>query len=178
MTAILDAAPAATPPVPVRRRRAPWQSPPDQPRWARPLLLAIAALAATLYLWGITGNDMRSDYYGAAVYSMAHSWHAWLYGAFDPAASISIDKIPLAFRVRALFVRVLGFHNWVLVLPQALAGVLAVLVLFRVVRRWAGPAAGLLAALVLTLTPITAALSRAAQADALLVLLLVLAADA
>jgi 4-amino-4-deoxy-L-arabinose transferase-like glycosyltransferase len=178
MTAILDAQPVAAPPVPIRRRRAPWQSPPGQPRWARPLLLAIAALAATLYFWGITGNDMRSDYYGAAVYSMSHSWHAWLYGAFDPAASISIDKIPLAFQVQALFVRVFGFHNWVLVLPQALAGVVAVLVLYRVVRRWAGPAAGLLAALVLPLTPITAALSRAAQADALLVLFLVLAADA
>ena len=178
MTAILDAQPVAAPAASVRRRRPPWQSPSGQPRWARPLLLAVAALAATLNFWGIAGNDMRSDYYGAAVYSMSRSWHAWLYGAFDPAASISIDKIPLAFQVQALFVRVFGFHNWALVLPQALAGVVAVLVLYRVVRRWAGPVAGLLAALVLTLTPITAALSRAAQADALLVLLLVLAADA
>jgi 4-amino-4-deoxy-L-arabinose transferase-like glycosyltransferase len=142
------------------------------------MLLAIATLAATLYFWGITGNDMRSDYYGAAVYSMSRSWHAWLYGAFDPNASISIDKIPLAFQVQALFVRVLGFHNWVLVLPQAIEGVIAVLVLYRVVRRWAGSSAALIAALVLTLTPITAALYRAAQADALLVLCLVLAADA
>jgi 4-amino-4-deoxy-L-arabinose transferase-like glycosyltransferase len=142
------------------------------------VLLVIAALAATLYFWGIAGNDMRSDFYGAAVYSMSRSWHAWLYGAFDPDASISIDKIPLAFQVQALFVRALGFHNWVLVLPQAIEGVIAVLVLYRVVRRWAGSSAGLIAALVLTLTPITAALYRAAQADALLVLCLVLAADA
>jgi len=170
MTAILDAQPAAAPAASVRRRRPPWQSPSGQPRWARPLLLAVAALAATLNFWGIAGNDMRSDYYGAAVYSMSRSWHAWLYGAFDPAASISIDKIPLAFQVQALFVRVFGFHNWVLVLPQALAGVVAVLVLYRMVRRWAGPVAGLLAALVLTLTPITAALSRAAQAFVDLVL--------
>jgi 4-amino-4-deoxy-L-arabinose transferase-like glycosyltransferase len=141
-------------------------------------LLVIAALAATLYFWGIAGNDMRSDFYGAAVYSMSRSWHAWLYGAFDPNASISIDKIPLAFQVQALFVRVLGFHNWVLVLPQAIEGVIAVLVMYRVVRRWAGPSAALIAALVLALTPITAALYRAAQADALLVLCLVLAADA
>jgi 4-amino-4-deoxy-L-arabinose transferase-like glycosyltransferase len=159
-------------------RRGPWRSPPDQPRWARPALLLIALLAAFLYGWGIWSNQNRSDFYGAAVYSMAHSWHGFIYGAFDPAASITIDKIPLAFQVQALFVRVFGFHNWVLVLPQAIAGVLAVLVLYRVVRRWAGPGAGLIAALVLTLTPINAALNRNTQADGLLVLLLVLAADA
>jgi 4-amino-4-deoxy-L-arabinose transferase-like glycosyltransferase len=165
-------------PRPTLARPAFPRSPAGQPRWARPLLLAIAAVAATGYLWGIRSNQSVSDFYGAAVYSMAKSWHNWLYGAFDPAGTITIDKIPLAFQVQALFVRVFGFHNWVLALPQAIEGVLAVLVLYRVVRRWAGPVAGLLAAAVLTLTPINAALDRGTQADALLVLLLVLAADA
>lgn len=168
----------AAPDLAPKRRRFAWLSPVDQPAWARPALLAVAALAALLYFWGIWSNQMRSPYYGAAVYSMAHSWRAFLYGAFDPDASITIDKIPLAFQIQALFVRVFGFQNWVLVLPNAIAGVLAVLVLYRVVRRWAGPAAGLIAALVLALTPINAALDRSPQADGLLVLALVLAADA
>jgi 4-amino-4-deoxy-L-arabinose transferase-like glycosyltransferase len=178
VTLVVPEAEAVPEVTPKRRRRVAWLSPVDQPAWAGPALLAVAALAALLYLWGIWSNRMRSPYYGAAVYSMAHSWRAFLYGAFDPAASITIDKIPLAFQIQALFVRVFGFHNWVLVLPNAIAGVVAVLVLYRVVRRWAGPAAGLIAALVLALTPINAALDRSPQADGLLVLAVVLAADA
>ncbi len=156
----------------------PWKSSPDQPTWSRPLLLVIAFLAAFIYLWGIWDNELRSPFYGAAVYSMSQSWHAFFYGSFDTLSSISLDKIPAAFQIQALFVRIFGFHNWVLVLPQVLEGVLTVLILHRVVHRWVGPVAALLAALILTLTPIIAALDRSTQADTMLVLLLVLAADA
>jgi len=57
-------------------------------------------------------------------------------------------------------------------------GVLTILVLYRAVRRLAGPAAGLTAAAVLAVTPITVLLSRGNVSDSLLILLLVLAADA
>src|SRR4029077_17777239 len=52
------------------------------------------------------------------------------------------------------------------------------LVLYRAVRRLAGPAAGLTAAAVLAVTPVTVLLGRGNVSDSLLVLLLVLAAAA
>ena len=87
---------------------------------------------------------------------MSVSWKALLYGALDPGASITIDKLAGALVPQALFARVLGFHPWSLALPQAVAGVITVLVMCRVVRRWAGPAAGPIAAGMLTLTPVAA----------------------
>ncbi len=38
-----------------------------------------------------------------------------------------------------LSARVFGLNSWSLLLPQALAGVLSVLVTYRIVRRWCAP---------------------------------------
>ena len=155
----------------------PWRSPADQPAWARPALLAIAALAAVAYGWGMAGASVE-PFYGAAARSMSENWHDFIFGAFDPAGTVTIDKLPGALWVQALSLRVFGFHIWSLVLPQVVEGVLTILVLYRAVRRLAGPAAGLIAAAVLAVTPITVLLSRGNVSDSLLILLLVLAADA
>jgi 4-amino-4-deoxy-L-arabinose transferase-like glycosyltransferase len=64
------------------------------------------------------------------------------------------------------------------VLPQAVEDVLTVLVLFRAIQRLAGPAAGLIAAALLAVNPATVALNRGNISDSLMILLLVLAADA
>jgi 4-amino-4-deoxy-L-arabinose transferase-like glycosyltransferase len=117
-------------------------------------------------------------FYGAAARSMSESWHDFIFGAFDPAGTITVDKLPAALWVQALSLRIFGFHIWALVLPQVVEGVLTVLVLYRAVRRLAGPAAGLTAAAVLAVTPITVLLGRGNVSDSLLILLLVLAADA
>ena len=155
--------------------KAPWTSPPDQPRWARPSLLAIAVGSAVLYGWRL-GSSMEI-FYGAADRSMSMSWHNFFFAAFDPAATISIDKLPGAFWIQALSVRLFGAHTWSLALPQVVEGVLSVLVLYRAVRRCAGPVAGIVAAGVLGISPATVTLNRGNVADSLLVLLLVLAAD-
>ena len=83
-----------------------------------------------------------------------------LYGAFDPAGTVTVDKLPGALWVQALSLRIFGFHIWALVLPQVAEGVLTVLVLYRAVRGLAGPQAGLTAAAVLAVTPVTVLLSR------------------
>ncbi|HEV2260292.1 MAG TPA: glycosyltransferase family 39 protein, partial [Streptosporangiaceae bacterium] len=164
-----------------RRFVTPWRSPADQPAWARPALLAIAAVAAIAYGWGMAGASVES-FYGAAARSMSESWHDFIFGAFDPAGTVTIDKLPGELWVQALSLRIFGFHIWALVLPQVVEGVLTILVLYRTVRRLAGPAAGpaagLTAAAVLAVTPITVLLSRGNVSDSLLILLLVLAADA
>ena len=109
---------------------------------------------------------------------MSTSWHDFLFGAFDPAGTVTVDKLPGALWVQALSLRVLGFHVWVLVLPQIIEGVLTILVLYRAVRRLAGPVAGIVAAVALASSPITVALNRGNVSDSLLILLTVLAADA
>ena len=160
-----------------RRFLTPWRSPADQPAWARPALLAIAAVAAVGYGWGMAGASVE-PFYGAAARSMAESWPDFIFGAFDPAGTVTVDKLPGALWVQALSLRVFGFHIWALILPQVVEGAGTIVVLYRAVRRLAGPAAGLTAAAVLAVTPITVLLSRGNVSDSLLILLLVLAADA
>src|SRR3984957_1915776 len=160
-----------------RRILTPWRSPADQPAWARPALLAIAVVAAVAYAWGMAGASVE-PFYGAAARSMSQSWHDFIFGAFDPAGTVTVDKLPGDLWVQALSLRIFGFHIWALVLPQVVEGVLTVLVLYRAVRRLAGPVAGLTAATVLAVTPVTVLLSRGNVSDSLLILLLVLAADA
>ena len=146
--------------------------------WLRWLALAaIAAVAGLLYGWAI-GQQPLEYYYAAADRSMSASWHDFIFGAFDPAGTITLDKLPGAFWLQALSVRAFGLHVWAIVLPQVIEGILTVLVLYRAVRRLAGPAAGLIAALVLAVSPATVALDRENISDSLLILLLVLAADA
>ena len=154
-----------------------WRSPADQPRWARPALLAIAALATFSYAWGIS-NFALEPFYAGAVRSMGANWKDFFYGAVDPAGTVTLDKLPGAFWVQALFVRVFGFHFWSVALPQVIAGALTILVLYRVVRLLAGPSAALVAALIVAASPITALLNRGNVSDSMLVLLTVLAADA
>jgi 4-amino-4-deoxy-L-arabinose transferase-like glycosyltransferase len=74
----------------------PYRSPVDQPVWARPVLLAVAVLAAAVYAAGIRDGLVHS-YYAPAVKSMSESWRAFWYAGYDPAASITLDKLPGAF---------------------------------------------------------------------------------
>jgi 4-amino-4-deoxy-L-arabinose transferase-like glycosyltransferase len=154
-----------------------WRSPADQPGWARPALLGIAALAGLGYGWAMARANVET-FYGASARSMSESWHDFIFGAFDPAGTVTVDKLPGALWVQALSLRLFGFHIWALVLPQVIEGILTVLVLYRAVRRLAGAPAGLAAAVVLAATPGTVLLNRGNVGDSLLVLLLVLAADA
>ena len=106
------------------------------------------------------------------------SWHNFFFAAFDPAATITLDKLPGAFWLQALSVRIFGVHAWALVAPQVVEGMASVLVLYRVVRRLSGPLAAIVAAGVLVFSPATVALNRGNISDTLMVLLLLLAADA
>ena len=160
-----------------RPRWAFWRSPLDQPVWSRPVLLAIAALAALLYAKNIADSGY-AYFYSTAVKSMSVSWKALLYGALDPGSTITIDKLAGSFVPQALSARIFGFHEWSLTLPQVIEGVISVLVMHRIVRRWAGPVAAVLAAGIFTLTPIVASMFGHPMEDGALTMCLVLAADA
>jgi 4-amino-4-deoxy-L-arabinose transferase-like glycosyltransferase len=136
----------------------------------RPELLVLLVLSGALSLWALSRNGWANDYYAAAVRSMATSWHAFLYGSFDPAGVMTVDKPPLALWVQALSARVFGYHPLSLLVPQALMGVASVALVYDLTRRHFGRAAGFVAGLVLATTPITVAISRHNNPDALLIL--------
>ncbi len=84
---------------------------------------------------------------------MLTSWSNFFFVSFD-AGFVSVDKPPLGLWIQAASAWLFGFHGWALLLPQAIAGVLSVALIYHLVRRPFGPVAGLLAALVLAVTPI------------------------
>ncbi|KPI19767.1 hypothetical protein OK074_7766 [Actinobacteria bacterium OK074] len=158
----------------VRARRL-FTGAPEDPRWARPALWAILLLATALYAWNmssLTGND----FYDAAVYSGTKSWKAFFFGALDSGSFITVDKPPFALWVMGISARVFGYGNWQLALPMVAAGVGSVALLHRMVKRDFGPVAATVSALVLTLTPITVAITRDTNPDPILVLLMLLGA--
>ena len=56
------------------------------------------------------------------VRSMSMSWHNFIFGAFDPAGTITLDKLPGAFWIQALAVRAFGLHTWVIVAAPGARG--------------------------------------------------------
>ena len=137
---------------------------------------AVLCLAAALRLWRLDQNGFGNEYYTAGVRSMSLSWHNFLYGSFDPAGFISVDKPPVALWIQVASVKLFGFHALSVLIPQALEGVAAVTLLYHLVQRRFGAAAGLLAALFLALTPVSVAIDRSSNTDSCLVLVLLLAA--
>ena len=151
---------------------------PNDPRWARPALWAILALAAVLYLWNLSAVGQANSFYSAAVYSGTQSWKALFFGSLDAGDGgfITVDKPPFALWVMGLSCRVFGFGTWQMMLPMAAAGVGAVALLYRMVRGSFGHIAATVAALVLALTPMTVAITRDNNPDPVLVLLMLLGA--
>jgi 4-amino-4-deoxy-L-arabinose transferase-like glycosyltransferase len=144
--------------------------------WVRPALMAVAALAAFLYFWHLSINGYANTYYSAAALAASESWKAWFFGAFDAGSFITVDKPPLSTMLMGLSVRLFGLSSLSVLAPQALAGVATVVVLFQTVRRSFGPVAGLIAAVVMALTPVAVLMFRFNNPDAVLTLLLVCAA--
>ncbi|HEX4744793.1 MAG TPA: glycosyltransferase family 39 protein [Candidatus Limnocylindria bacterium] len=141
-------------------------------------LAGILALAAVLRLLWLDREGWSNQYYAATVQSMLTGWKAFLFGCYDPECFVTVDKPPLGLWVQAAFAKVLGLSGVALILPQALAGIASVAVLYAMVRRAFGVAAGLIAALALALMPVSVATDRNNTMDGQLVLVTLLAAFA
>jgi 4-amino-4-deoxy-L-arabinose transferase-like glycosyltransferase len=139
-------------------------------------MLGLLALTAVLYLWDVTRNGWANDFYAAAVQAGTKSWKAFFFGSFDSSNFITVDKTPASLWVMEISGRIFGFNQWSMLVPQALEGVASVALLYAAVKRWFGPQAGLMAGLVLALTPVAALMFRFNNPDALLVLLMTAAA--
>ncbi|ADG78551.1 Glycosyl transferase family 39 OS=Tsukamurella paurometabola (strain ATCC 8368 / DSM / CCUG 35730 / CIP 100753 / JCM 10117 / KCTC 9821 / NBRC 16120 / NCIMB 702349 / NCTC 13040) OX=521096 GN=Tpau_1938 PE=4 SV=1 [Tsukamurella paurometabola] len=143
-----------------------------QERGAIAVLLAGTAIA---YVWGLGRAGWANAFYSAAVQAGTVSWKALFFGSSDGANSITVDKPPASLWVMELSTRIFGVNSWAMLVPQALLGVAAVALLYATVRRRFGAVAGLLAGLILAVTPVAAMMFRFNNPDALLVLLMIAA---
>src|SRR4051812_31517811 len=167
MTSTLPAPPvaAASPAeTPVRRR---------DPAWVRPSAIALLVLTGFLYIWGLNKSGWANAFYSAAAQAGSESWKAFFFGSSDAANSMTVDKTPAALWFMDISVRIFGLNSWSILVPEALMGVASVGLLYATVKRWFGPAAGLIAGATLALTPIAVLMFRFNNPDALLVLMMV-----
>jgi 4-amino-4-deoxy-L-arabinose transferase-like glycosyltransferase len=174
---LLPEAPAPVLAPPRRRglRRA-VLGPSGQPTWVRPSVLALLAATALLYLWDLGASGNANDFYAAAVQAGTKSWKAMFFGSLDSGNFITVDKPPASLWPMELAGRIFGFSSWSMLVPQALMGVAAVALLYLTVKRWFGPIAGLIAGALLAVTPVAVLMFRFNNPDALMTLLLVVAA--
>ena len=141
-------------------------------------LTAILALAAFLRLYHLERNGLGNVYYAAAAWSGLTSGRNAFFAAYDPAGFVSVDKPPVALWIQILCAKIFGFYGLTLHLPQAFAGILTVLAVWRLTRRGSGRIGALAAAAALALTPISVAVDRSNLPDTWLVLTLILSAGA
>lgn len=140
------------------------------------ILGAIILLGAFLRFYKLGEYSIGNTYYAAAVKSMLTSWKNFFFVSFEPGGSVTVDKPPLGLWVQAVSAYFLGVNGFALALPQALAGTLSIPVLYSLVKRYFGIIAGLIAAAVLAVVPVTIATERNNTMDGLLVFVLLLAA--
>ena len=172
-----DAAARRRPPTPGSRsgwRRLAFGQ--DQARWVRPSGFGLVVASAFLYLWNLTNSGYANSFYAAAIQAGSKNWTAWFFGSLDAGNAITVDKPPAAFWIPGLLGRLFGFNSFTMLLPEALAGVASVALMYAAVKRVSGPAAGLLAGAALAATPVAALMFRFNNPDAMLTFCLVLAA--
>jgi 4-amino-4-deoxy-L-arabinose transferase-like glycosyltransferase len=139
-------------------------------------LVAIVAFAAALRFDNLSALGYINHYYSAAVTSMLQSWHNFFFVAAEPGGSVSVDKPPVGLWIQAVSAFIFGINTFGLLLPEILAGILSVILIYHLVQRSFGITAGLLAALALAITPVVVATDRNNTMDSILILTLLLAA--
>ncbi|HWE34278.1 MAG TPA: glycosyltransferase family 39 protein [Solirubrobacteraceae bacterium] len=137
-------------------------------------VVAITVVAAVLRFVGLAGVS-ANEFYDAAVRSMGMSFHNFFFGAFDPSSILSIDKPPVDLWLQVISVKLFGWGSFALKLPEALAGTLAVPLLYDAVRRAIGRPAGIAAAAVLALAPQSVLTARSDTMDSVMMLLVIAA---
>src|SRR4029077_8330174 len=142
------------------------------------------ALAGGLAVWAVldltrlSQNGYGNIFYSAGVKSMLRSLHNFFFVSFAPGGLMMVDKPPLGLWLQAASAKLFGFTPLSLLLPEAIMGMLAALLLYRLLARRIGGWAGVAGALALALCPSFVAISRTSTVDALLILLMILACDA
>jgi 4-amino-4-deoxy-L-arabinose transferase-like glycosyltransferase len=145
------------------------------PDWHHLALAGITIIAVFMDFFQLGVNGYGS-YYPPAIRSMMDNWHNFFFASYDPGGFVTVDKPAPGFWFQVLSAKIFGFNAVSILLPQALAGVLSVLLLYYLVRRHFGVVAGLLAALALAISPISVVTNRNITMDSILALFLLLGA--
>ena len=145
------------------------------PFWHQLALGGIILISVCMNFFQL-GQTGFTSYYPEGVRSMMDSWHNFFFASYDPGGFVTIDKPPLGVWLEVASAKIFGFTPFSVLLPQALAGVLSVILLYYLVRRRFGGVAGLLAALALAVYPISVVTARFQTIDSTLALVLLLGA--
>jgi 4-amino-4-deoxy-L-arabinose transferase-like glycosyltransferase len=145
-------------------------------RQERTLIGGVLAVALLVNAWGLSAVGWGNAYYSAAVRSMGSSWHNFFYASLDAGGYVSVDKPPLALWVQVVSSKIFGYSRLAVLLPEVLAGALAVGLLFWGLRRTWGVTAALVGAAALAVTPISVMVNHSNNTDALLAMLMTAAA--
>lgn len=140
------------------------------------LVIAIMVFSFALHMVNIESIGDANAYYTAAVKSMLGSWSNFFFVAAEPGGSVTVDKPPLGLWIEAIFAYFLGVSGFSVSLPNILAGVFGIPLLYSMVKKYMGELAGLVAAFVMAITPVFVATNRNNTMDGLLVFFLLLAA--
>src|SRR6266576_1495786 len=145
------------------------------PAWHQRALGGIILISVFMNFFQLGKNGFGS-YYPPAVRSMMDNWHNFFFASYDPGGFVTIDKPPVGFWFEVASAKLFGFTPFSVLVPQALAGVLSVILLYYLVQRHFGVVAGLLAALALALSPISIVTNRNITIDSTLALTLLVGA--
>ncbi len=152
------------------------EAPTSSSHWPRLALVGVMLISIFMNFYQLGQNGFGNLYYAAGVRSMLDNLHNFFFVSYDPGGFVTLDKPPLGFWLQVASSKLFGFTPFSVLLPQALAGVLSVLLLYYLVRRHFGVVAGLLAALALALSPISVVTNRNNTIDSTLALVLLVGA--
>jgi 4-amino-4-deoxy-L-arabinose transferase-like glycosyltransferase len=141
-------------------------------------LAGVLVLAAVLDTHRLSQNGYGNIFYSAGDKSMLRSLHNFFFVSFDPGGLVSVDKPPLGLWAQAGSAELFGYSPLSLLLPEAILGMIAALLLYRALARRLGGWAGVAGALALVAFPSFVAVSRTTNVDTLLIVLMILACDA
>ena len=142
--------------------------------WVDPWLLTALALGAWLRFSQL--GDFDNQYYTATVVSMLKSPSNFLFASFDPGGVVAVDKPPLSFWVQAIPVALFGPARWAVPLPQAVAGIMAIVILHIAIKPAFGRVAAAASSLTLAVIPASVVIDSRNEPDSLLSFTLLLAA--
>ncbi|MBI4199856.1 MAG: glycosyltransferase family 39 protein [Chloroflexi bacterium] len=121
-------------------------------------------------------GDFDNSYYTATVASMLQSPKNFLYASFDPGGAVMVDKPPFSFWAQAIPAAFLGVNATAVSLPQAVAGTVAIAVLYLALKPVFGRVAAAASALTLAVVTAGVVIDSRNEPDSLLSFTLLLAA--
>ena len=134
--------------------------------------IAICSVALLVRLWNYRIGGFGSEYYSAAVFSMRQSAHNFFFDSFDPAGFVTVDKPSVALWIQAFSTRLFGFSGLSILLPQAIEGLVSVVLVYTWAARRISQRVALFAAAILALNPVSVAADRSSNLESALTLLL------